>query len=105
MPKPSWREIHLDCLRLLYGRYFNKYNREGRNSDNLFFDDRGIFCNLYKQMEEALLSMEEEPLNYVKVALNRKLTEDCNTLKSIIRVFDYKNANHIPEWLKEDEII
>lgn len=105
MPETSWRERRLYHLRALYGKYFDKYTKEGHNSDNLFFDDRGVFCNLYKMMEEALISMEEEPLNYVKVALNRKLTEDYNTLKSIIRVFEYEDAVHIPDWLKEEEII
>ena len=47
-------------------------------------DDRQIAYNIYRMMIEACKAMENMENNYVKVAVNKRLWEDRETLDRII---------------------
>ena len=79
----SWKQIHLDYIHF-------KYRAKAEEWLKLEYvhDDRLVFCNVYRLMEEALNSLPEEPNNYVCVAMNRKMESDRQMLEEILDVFE-----------------
>jgi hypothetical protein len=88
MNATNWRDRKIEYLERLYGRWYEKYS--GVNT----FDDRRLYCNIYRMILEALKTLPEEPINYVCVAMNKAVEEDVNTLQNIVRNFEEK----VPEW-------
>lgn len=50
-------------------------------------DDRLVFVNTYNQILEAIESLPEEPLPYIKVAMRRQINIDKETLNEIYNRF------------------
>ena len=83
MPKKAgntWKQQQLHLLRYQYGPYVRKWAEAT--------DDRLIFCNTFRQMEEALRSLPAEPHVYVRVAMLRQMKEDQALMGRIIRKFE-----------------
>lgn len=78
--KESWKQKRLDYLKKYYGPLANKWQ-------GITGDDRAIFCNIYRMMIEALESLPEEPLNYIKVAMAHHMQQDRKTLRDIEEAF------------------
>lgn len=78
--KESWKQRHLHHLKFFYGKLAEKWK-------DITTDDRLVFVNTYRMMIDALESLPEEPVNYVCVAMNKKLRQDRKTLDSIAAVF------------------
>lgn len=89
----SWKQIELTSIKALYGEWYTKYSEAAKK----VYDDRTVYCNLYKMMVRAVESMPEEPDNYVAIAVGNKLDEDRKTLQEIVEVFE-KLEN--PTWQK-----
>lgn len=51
------------------------------------YDDRALYCNMYRMIIEALESLPDIPHLYVRVAMNKMMEKDCSTLTSILNVF------------------
>jgi len=79
----SWRQIHLDHIRFKYAKKAAEWGKLER-----LYDDRLVFCNVYRLMEEALNSLPENPINYVCVAMNKKMEADRRMLDEILDVFE-----------------
>ena len=79
----SWKQIHLDHIHFAFRAKAEEWSKEER-----LHDDRLVFCNIYRLMEEALNSLPDEPNNYVCVAMNRKMEADRQILNEILAVFE-----------------
>lgn len=91
MEKPCWRDRKIDAIETLYGTWYDKYIGEE--------DDRGLYCNIYKNIIHALKTLPEEPDNYVCVAMNKAINEDLATMQRIVIYFE----TNIPSWFKLTE--
>lgn len=76
----SWKQMYKDHLRRHYGDAAERWKDETH-------DDRLVFVNCYRIMQEALDSLPDEPHNFVRVAVTRKIHETMETLDSIAEVF------------------
>lgn len=77
----TWRDLHTRLIKARFGEKADTWQGGGFN------DDRAIYCNLYRRMLDALEQLPDEPCNYIRVAMNNKLKEDCKTLAEIRAVF------------------
>ena len=77
----TYKQLHVNYLKHRYGKNAAKW------ANNTVYDDRVVYCNIYRQMLEALESLPDNPNNYVCVALNWKMKQDCDTLDEIARIF------------------
>ena len=99
----DWRKSKLHYLEAVYLEYYKKY-LETRDENGYWSDDRGLYCNLYRNMEEAIRSLPERPILYVCVAMNEAIDADCKILRNIIRRFEYEfKDKKVPDWLIEEE--
>ena len=87
----TWKEHKLDCIENLYGKAYEQFKSEDAH------DDRRLYVNIYEMMVEAIKSLDDEPNNFVCVAMNNKIKEETNVLESIGRHFgrtDYIFRDH-----------
>ncbi len=78
----SWKQRELDYMEFMYGEEIKKY--EGHK------DDRQIYINIYNIIIEALNTLPEEPVTFIKVAMNHHIDEDKKVLDSIKEEFKNK---------------
>ena len=79
----SWKQQHLDLIHFLYRAKAEEWSKlEHLN------DDRLVYCNVYRLMENALYSLPEEPCNYVCVAMIAKMAADRQMLNEILDTFN-----------------
>ena len=86
-----WRDRKIDAIKVLYGEWYEKYKGEK--------DDRGLYCNTYQMILEALASLPEEPDNYVCVAMNNEINKDLATMQRIVVYFE----TEVPSWFNLTE--
>ena len=77
----TWKSEKIKYMRCLYGKNVEKYEKEIAEADHL--DDRKVYIIIYNKIMEMLDTLPDEPHLYVKVAINSKMEEDTDTLKSI----------------------
>lgn len=77
----TWKDLHTRLIKARFGDKADKWQNGG------YHDDRVIYCNLYKLMLNALDELPDQPCNYIRVAMNHKMREDCKTLAEIREVF------------------
>lgn len=77
----TWKEWKLFYMHQFFGKKYEEWKGRG------YRDDRRVFCIMYDKIMEALNSLPEEPNLYVVVAVNNRMVEDFETMKSIKSVF------------------
>ena len=77
----SWKQRKLDYYRFRYADTYERWK------DLKVLDDRRVFCICYENITRSVNSLPEEPDNYVAVAMNHRLSEDCESMNSIMEVF------------------
>ena len=75
----TWKEKRLDYHEFIYGKYAEEFVE--------YDDDRRLYVNTYKMIQEALMSLPQEPNFWVKTAINKQLDEDYKVLSAIIMNF------------------
>lgn len=75
----SWKERSLDYFSFMYGDLAEDWKDET--------DDRRLFSNTYFMIMEAIKSLDDNPVPYVRVAMNRTLEADKSMLDRIKRFF------------------
>lgn len=78
----TWKTRKINYMKTVYGSKIEEF--KGHN------DDRGLYVNIYNMIIEALESIENEPHNFIIVALNRHISEKTACLDSIIENFNNK---------------
>ena len=78
----TWKAHKLDYLKGIYGRYVDEFDK--------YHDDRKLYCNMYRLLVEAVESLPDEPNGTVKVAMNRYISGELNTMQKIIDHFKNK---------------
>lgn len=79
----SWKEKKLRFLDICYGSEAFLWRKELSQ----LTDDRVVYVNIYYMMVKAINSLPDEPVNYVRVAMNSAIQEDCETLDRIRCMF------------------
>ena len=90
MERMTNREIYglkQSILRREYGATAERWEVEARDSGGFFHDDRGVFCNIYRMMMEAMEAMKSVENNSICVAFNRYYDGERKTLEEIYQVF------------------
>lgn len=78
--KQPWKERTLNYIDFMY-----KEKAEAWKDKH---DDRKLFSNTYYTIRDAILSLEDEPHNFVCVAMNRSIKEDYETMNRILKHFE-----------------
>lgn len=84
--KPTWKKLHLDLLKYIYGSPRRLAEYEQCN------DDRRVYFNMYHNIVEAIESLPDEPHNLVCVAMNDKIDEYRKAMDEIKEHFDNKEG-------------
>lgn len=79
MSKP-WKQMWKDHLQQRYADAAERWKDETH-------DDRLVFVNVYRILQEALDSLPDEPHNFVACAVVSRMRESMETLDSIAEVF------------------
>ena len=90
MERMTNREVYglkQSILRREYGATAERWETEARDSQGYFYDDRGVFCNIYRMMQEAMEAMKSVENNSICVAFNRYYDGEHETLERIYQVF------------------
>ena len=74
--KKTWKQQKLDFMKHLYGKYIDEF----RGCQ----DDRGLYCNTYWLIVEAIESLDDNPNNYVCVAVNNAIRADLAMMDGIL---------------------
>lgn len=77
----SWKRRKLSYLEFFYGDNYNEWK------DMDYLDDRYLYCNMYEQIEEALNTLDDNPVSFVRVAMNNHIDEQEIILDRIIDKF------------------
>ena len=77
--KLTWKQARLHDIEVRYGRIVEEF--KGHK------DDRLVFINIYNQIVEAIESLPEEPLPYIRVAMWRQINNDEEILNRICNCF------------------
>lgn len=72
-------ETKKELLKLEFGKERKAWDGEK--------DDRGVFCNIYDMLMEALDDMKSVENSFIWVAFNNKFREEEKTLKEIKKRF------------------
>ena len=76
----TWKEWNLYYFKKRFGDKVAEYMN--------YHDDRRLYANVYNIVMEAINSLPDEPLVFIKVAMDRRITEEAETLKEIRERFD-----------------
>lgn len=77
--KKTWRAANIHNMQVRYGTWAEEFKG--------YDDDRAIYVKLYNQIIEALESLPEEPLPYIRVAMWRQMAKDKEMLNRIAARF------------------
>lgn len=77
--KLTWKQARLHDIEVRYGGIVEEF--KGHE------DDRLVFINIYNQIVEAIESLPEEPLAYIRVAMWRQINNDEEILNRIYNCF------------------
>lgn len=80
MKKRTWRDRKIDFLKM----FFEKDAKRWENKT----DDRKLFSNMYYMIVNAVMSLPEEPNNFVCCAMNEAINEEIQTMQKIQKVFE-----------------
>ena len=75
----SWKERELDYFSFMYGDLAEYWKDET--------DDRRLFSSTYFAIMEAIKSLDDNPVTYVRVAMNRMLEADKCMLDRILNFY------------------
>ena len=78
----TWKTHKLGYLKGVYGGYVAEFDK--------YHDDRKLYCNMYRSLVEAVESLPDEPNGAVKVAMNRYINGELDTMQEIIDYFKNK---------------
>lgn len=79
MNKP-WKQMWKDHLARHYGEAADRWKNETH-------DDRLVFVNCYRIMQEALDTLPDEPNNFIACAVTNRIHDTMKTLDEIAEVF------------------
>ena len=74
--KKTWKQQKLDFLKHPYGKYIDEFRG--------CHDDRRVYYNIYQQIVEAVESLDDNPNNYVCVAVNDAIRADLMMMDDIL---------------------
>jgi len=77
--KKTWKQRIIRDLKVQYGGCIEEY--KGHD------DDRQVYVDTFNLIMEALNTLPEEPVSYIKVAMLRQINRDKETLNNIIYRF------------------
>ena len=78
----SWKRSKLSYLEFFYGSEYKSWK------DLDTHDDRRLYCNTYEQIIDAINSLDDDPHNFVCVAMNKYIEEQENMMDRIIANFN-----------------
>ncbi len=78
----SWKRRKLSYLEFFYGDNYKVWNELDLH------DDRRLYCNIYELIKEALESLDDNPVNFVCVAMNKYIEENENIMDRVISNFN-----------------
>ena len=90
MTRGELYSLKQSIFRSKYGATAERWETEARDSQGYFYDDRGVFCNIYRMMQEAMEAMKSVENNSICVAFNRYSDEQRQTLDEIYLRFTAK---------------
>ena len=76
----TWKELHLEFLKLFYEENAEKWRDQ--------HDDRRVYSNTYYMLVEAIKSLDDEPNNFVKVAMNHHMNDELAMIDRINHFFE-----------------
>lgn len=79
MNKP-WKQMWKDHLRNRYGAAAERWKDETH-------DDRLVFVNCYRKLQEALDSLDDEPHYFVALAVTERMQGTMKTMDEIAETF------------------
>lgn len=77
----NWKEDKINYIEHFYGRAYRQFKAEGAH------DDRIVYVNTYEMIMKALNSLRKNPDLYVRVAMNKEIEKDLETLREIGKEF------------------
>lgn len=80
----TWKNAKYGILKLNYIHYYLMWY-------GLYKDDRAIYCNLYRQIIDALESVVDNPAPLARFGLNNAIRGNMDTMDKIIA--NFKEAN------------
>lgn len=80
----TWKNAKYGILKLNYMRYYMRWY-------GLYNDDRAIYCNMYRQIIDALESVVDNPAPLARVGLNNAIRGNMDAMDKIIA--NFKEAN------------
>ena len=86
--RKSWKALKLAVLEG-YHPYYIKYRH--------FLDDRAVFARMYEMLREALYSLPDDPLCYIKCAMAHQLNQDFERMDMIIEHFEGRREDDAAE--------
>lgn len=82
--KKTWKEAKLTSF---INRNIGCYTEYKKAVENGCGDDRRVFVNMFDQIVNAIASLPDEPVAYIRVAMWRQINRDQDTLDKIISNF------------------
>lgn len=80
----TWKNAKYGFLKLNYMRYYLRWY-------GVYNDDRAIYCNLYRQIIDALESVVDDPAPLARVGLNNAIRNNTDAMDRIIANFEEEN--------------
>lgn len=80
----TWKNAKYGILKLNYMHYYLRWY-------GLYNDDRSIYCNMYRQIIDALESVVDDPALLARVGLNNAIRANMNAMDKIIANFKEEN--------------
>lgn len=86
MKNKTWKARKLHDFDLLYETTYRNFRNQIDTLDRN--DDRRIFVNMYDRIVEAINSLPDDPVTYVRIAMWRAINKDKEELNKIQAQFD-----------------
>lgn len=77
--KKTWKQARIDTLDKRWGGCIKGFTG--------YTDDRQVYLNIYNTIREALESLPEEPLPFIRVAIWSEIKKDEEILERIYNTF------------------
>ena len=77
----TWKARKLHDLDIRFGTSYRDFKEGG------YVDDRRVFVNTYEIIVQALESLPEEPVSYIRVAMWRQINRDYKMMDEILAKF------------------
>lgn len=78
----NWKRRKLSYFEFFYGDNYKTWKELDLH------DDRRLYCNIYEQVVDAINSLDDSPVVFVCVAMNKHIEEQENIMDRIISVFN-----------------